>query len=1330
MDSKQNNGLVYFFYPENIQENNFSSIKELNTFSEKITTIKIYSNKIISITSKNSLLKWEQDKNKEKEIDKENNIILDQKPSYLLPKIKFKSIALNKSVTLGLDINGNVLVWGQSIEGVLGLGFDISKVENPTILEDLKNIIQISLSEHHAIAINSDGVAYSWGTGKYGELGLERTIYSSVPQQINTDTIYSKVYCSNLISCFLDFEGHFHYYGVVIKQLSGNGSTLTIKSLLEEQAYNDGKMLFIEKQIEELENEKFKNILIGNGFIALLSFNGNIFILEYNDKLTKLYSKYDINNFCLTKDGIFGFAKEEKNNINNYHLLRWKSHYTTENDLYSDSWTITIWKFIDDTNILDNCELIDINSSRNYIFLKLITESNAKEEMGQCSDSNKSLNLDEEQNQEPHNIMKNIKLEFENEYNDSYNLKYKRNQLNNQLQDLSAKNSIFYNLNNYNSFYAIGKNRTMPFNYNQSINKTVLFQNRVNSPITANNSRNIFEKNINNKNNTNKRNSIYSLNKNDIIDNVNIYELDENNKSQNKNNITNKTKKTNDDFNYNSDENEFIKNELNKYRSDVNNIINNYKKKQQSKSFSMLGKLKKNGNNNLNNIYFIDKYKEDNTSNDNSNNDLIKDFSITKSISNQILNNDNSNIINNDTNNTNNNQNQRSKKSGDKALRFFDEEKKVIKNKLNKKSRNKERLSPINRKTFKDQRLKYLHEHLSLIEEESEPSLSFFKRNRLYSFSKPTIKSITRNNNNKIKNLKKNIYNINNNDENSDEDINESYDEDINSKKKNKYSDLDDEINNKGKEGESDSDVNNYNSKRNKKSNSKGKKKINNKNYNKDESQEYGNENSDDKNNMNNNKTKYTNNKNKKHRYKNNDINDENEEIEKEENDYDKNNSNINNNNLKRNKNIKKTNNYEKNISKEENNKSTYSERNDYEKKENHPKYKKNKIKNENNKNSETEEEIEEEECIDENGNIVKKRNIKKKPRKYLNNKNQRDIKNLDEEELDNSNEINNSKMKRERSNIKLKSQSKESDISNTNNLSPAKSFKFKYTFGKTMNETNIIEEKNPFKISRKINNSLSKDLNENKYKEAEQFSNNEQEQEENEEEKENERDNQFKKETKKSKNKLQEKEKVNSRLNKEEIYKNNSLKKYSNNENQNPNNLEVKKKNQIKKNNINNINNNAKTLITYFVYLIEYYMKKKVFSLYARKIANYQKYLEKKFALKILYRVLKKRIIFYKIKFLYRYKKIYKYLCKNNIETIAQIYSEESTSFYFFSENNNNLSNNRINNKGNKTEKKNALKPNLKIKTKNNLTYTNKSTNNKNNKGKNKNIKNFKPKK
>ena len=125
---------------------------------------------------------------------------------------------------------------------------------------------------------------------------------------------------------------------------------------------------------------------------------------------------------------------------------------------------------------------------------------------------------------------------------------------------------------------------------------------------------------------------------------------------------------------------------------------------------------------------------------------------------------------------------------------------------------------------------------------------------------------------------------------------------------------------------------------------------------------------------------------------------------------------------------------------------------------------------------------------------------------------------------------------------------------------------------------------------------------------------------------------------------------------------------------------------------NVNSIEINKYTLM-YFCYLISHYMKRKVFVEYAKKIANYQIFLEKKFALKILYRVVKKRIIFYKIKFLHRYKKIYKYLYKNNIDAISQIYSEESSCFIYDSEKNNkkiNIKNNKVENRNKLLEEKN----------------------------------------
>jgi hypothetical protein len=117
-----------------------------------------------------------------------------------------------------------------------------------------------------------------------------------------------------------------------------------------------------------------------------------------------------------------------------------------------------------------------------------------------------------------------------------------------------------------------------------------------------------------------------------------------------------------------------------------------------------------------------------------------------------------------------------------------------------------------------------------------------------------------------------------------------------------------------------------------------------------------------------------------------------------------------------------------------------------------------------------------------------------------------------------------------------------------------------------------------------------------------------------------------------------------------------------------------IHKHNQIKENkNFKNNFNNFKYLqmhsygikinkfsLMYFCNLIDHYMKKKSFALCARQIANYQKYLEIKFSLKILFRVMLKRIIFYKLKFMHRYKRINKYLIKNKIKNIKYAYKKK----------------------------------------------------------------------
>ena len=746
MEFKKSGGNIYFLRTDESDDtkNYFSPTYEINSNSNKMVSLKIISYKALGITSNNELLQWEIDKSnilkdKEKDsesspndaINKKNNFsFLSNTPTSLFQEIKFKSITLNKSVCIGLDINGNIMVWGQSTEGILGLGFDISNVETPTLLEDLKEITEISLSDHHAVAINSSGVAYSWGTGKFGELGLERSIYSPVPQQILTDTCYSKVFCGNLVTCFLDNEGHFYYFGVVIKQLSGAGSTLTIKSLLEEQIYNDGKILFLEKQVEELENEKFSNIVIGNGFITLLTYDGIIFTLEYNDKLTKLFSKYYLYNISVTDDKIFGLAKDKRNINSNYsyYLFRWKSSYQSENDLYSDSWKTTVWKFIDDYNVMDNCKLLDTNLDKNILFLKVldssVNEDNMEDEINLKSNRKK--------------IFSDNYLEFESEYDDSYNLKYKRNQSNVLFQESVGKTCLLSGNNNFNSFFALNKNYSFSPNFNQNMNKTVMFQNKSSSPLMMNN-KNIYIGNISernkkkmsekDKNSTIKGNYIYNSNnmiasgkfgnninnrnsKSDISDNINLYEIENSSISYNKSNKLRKRNNKkynnvseNEKNDFNSDDNEYKEKELSKYRNEVDNIINNYKQKKKSYSFSIIGRGNKKDiiNNNSNNLNILDKVKDDNLSYDSNNNINMQNqrYSIPMSLSNKKKNignnlykisyNDSSHILNNNNDTPNNEKSlymNSNSFSNNKTIKYKN---KKIPSNDNKSQRNKER---------------------------------------------------------------------------------------------------------------------------------------------------------------------------------------------------------------------------------------------------------------------------------------------------------------------------------------------------------------------------------------------------------------------------------------------------------------------------------------------------------------------------------------------------------------------------------------------------------------------------------------------------------------
>ena len=748
MKENNSNGKIFFFKTDKSSnpKDNFSQLLEVNSNFDNLKSLNLTNGKAYGITINNELLEWEFEKKKTKKNisssnpetseNSQNNTqssfhnkktdyyFLLSKPSYRFHKMKIKSLALNKTMCLSLDINGNVYVWGQNKDGLLGLGYEVNSVENPTILDGLTEIVDISLSDNHAVALNSSGIPFSWGLGKYGELGLERSIYSPVPQQMNTESIYSRVFCGNLITCFLDFEGHFSYFGVIIKQLGGNSSTVTTKNLLNDQNI-DSKSIFLEKEFEELEDQKFKEIVIGNGFIALLGNTGTLFTLEYNDKLTMLYSKYYLYNIVVAKNEIFGLAKdnvkimENKNdNINenklinstneekiktNYYLCRWSSKSSSENEVCSDTWISTIWKFKDEfTNIIENGKLLDTNDNRNIL---LLLDSDAKysnnlntsvlnpnKKLLDLSTTNNELSMLDMTMNNNTTITENIMmfnlnrkkipekiLEYEAEFDDTFNLKYKRTKAKSKsiLKDLPYIGTIrsrsvsrilnkSYNASFQNSAINLNKSNFMNFG-NNNISaigpNTSTFLNKKSVLIpTSNNykktSGKIFTNNLHNYNNLSNQNnnsknknnyftqnskSSFSLNNNDISkDNNDIdnnFNISGNNFSAS-NYKNNQKEKDNDNVNIYDQSIDVKERELNKYRSEIDDIIANYKNKQSIKKNNLLNKY---GLSKENNINITNQNRQENYLN---NQNISRDNFLDINIKDQIENSNNKNNFN------------------------------------------------------------------------------------------------------------------------------------------------------------------------------------------------------------------------------------------------------------------------------------------------------------------------------------------------------------------------------------------------------------------------------------------------------------------------------------------------------------------------------------------------------------------------------------------------------------------------------------------------------------------------------------------------------------
>ncbi|KAF2724577.1 RCC1/BLIP-II [Polychaeton citri CBS 116435] len=102
---------------------------------------------------------------------------------------KFVQVAAGDSCTFVLTDDGLVYGWGcfRSNEGPFGFTPDVAEARRPMLIPELKKIVAVSCGANHALALDSNGAVFAWGSGQQNQLGrriIERSKASGLkPQQ-------------------------------------------------------------------------------------------------------------------------------------------------------------------------------------------------------------------------------------------------------------------------------------------------------------------------------------------------------------------------------------------------------------------------------------------------------------------------------------------------------------------------------------------------------------------------------------------------------------------------------------------------------------------------------------------------------------------------------------------------------------------------------------------------------------------------------------------------------------------------------------------------------------------------------------------------------------------------------------------------------------------------------------------------------------------------------------------------------------------------------------------------------------------------------------------
>ncbi|RBP98921.1 RCC1 domain-containing protein, partial [Bifidobacterium xylocopae] len=154
------------------------------------------------------------------------------------PNTTWKTISAGHSYSLAIDNHGHAYSWGRNQVGQLGNGSYDRYSPYPyltpaRVIDPAPNTTwtAISAGDYHALAIDSDGHAYGWGSSSFGELGDGSSNTQSLTPVRVTDpapnTTWKSVSAGEWHSLAIDGNGHAYGWGYNNWGQVGNGNTGT-----------------------------------------------------------------------------------------------------------------------------------------------------------------------------------------------------------------------------------------------------------------------------------------------------------------------------------------------------------------------------------------------------------------------------------------------------------------------------------------------------------------------------------------------------------------------------------------------------------------------------------------------------------------------------------------------------------------------------------------------------------------------------------------------------------------------------------------------------------------------------------------------------------------------------------------------------------------------------------------------------------------------------------------------------------------------------------------------------------------------------------------------